>query len=496
MANDTQKRWKGLLQDWSTVSEFDTVDLECKMLTQQQIAILSSALSQYYWTTRWTNLSISKDELHKLIAEIEHALLTEEECAMPIDCGDLEDCLDESETINDIEDAIGGLGTGGFNPQNVTKPLSESAAYQQNFVNDIFTPSDSCSDTDKNKLWSIVSQLVDFLHAGNQAFNTSSTSNLTSIADGIAKMMLNIPLIGGAGNQLIADLYQYVLNALKPAYDTSVDNAFLASVKCDIFCAAIDSDCTLNMLDVLNYIESSAGLAEAADTYTFQDMIDEILGLTSSGTDYFYQLSAIQLQTLALGESFGNKSGLSAYLAQFAAAADVYDNGWKFYCSDCFTPPTSWEIVLDVANDYIPVGDEIVIRNAANLIAGTAGTATITIGYGFGMHCAGTSTQEGQKSWIMSNSPFVTFLSVRAKSVAGDTQRFDFNLSNAYNFPAWSTTNTTFGWQTDRPPSGSGGANLNYIVYRADGVGVPANSDCGQIRMKGTGDLPIFALTL
>lgn len=78
MAKDTDKRWKGLLQDWPTVAEMDTDDFEYKILNQQQIAILLAALSPYRWRTRWIDLDISKDELEKLISEIELRLMRDE----------------------------------------------------------------------------------------------------------------------------------------------------------------------------------------------------------------------------------------------------------------------------------------------------------------------------------------------------------------------------------------------------------------------------------
>jgi len=82
MAKDTDKRWKGILQDWPTVSEMDTVDIEYKALTQQQVAILLAAITPYRWKTRWINLGISKDELEGLISEIELRLMESAEMSM------------------------------------------------------------------------------------------------------------------------------------------------------------------------------------------------------------------------------------------------------------------------------------------------------------------------------------------------------------------------------------------------------------------------------
>jgi len=78
MARATDKRWKGHLIDWPTIQAMDAEDYELKPLNQQQVAILLMLLTYQKWTTRWTNLDISDDELQKYIGDIEERLMRNE----------------------------------------------------------------------------------------------------------------------------------------------------------------------------------------------------------------------------------------------------------------------------------------------------------------------------------------------------------------------------------------------------------------------------------
>jgi len=78
MARATDKRWKGHLIDWPTIQAMDAEDYELKPLNQQQVAILLMLLTYQKWTTRWTNLDITDDELQKYIGDIEERLMRNE----------------------------------------------------------------------------------------------------------------------------------------------------------------------------------------------------------------------------------------------------------------------------------------------------------------------------------------------------------------------------------------------------------------------------------
>jgi len=67
-------RWKGLQLDYTTLQSFDTIVQIPVCLTQKQVAILKALLIPAYWQTRWTNLSITPDQLQAEMAELDYQL--------------------------------------------------------------------------------------------------------------------------------------------------------------------------------------------------------------------------------------------------------------------------------------------------------------------------------------------------------------------------------------------------------------------------------------
>jgi len=68
------KDWKAVTLDWLALLEYDQVDTINICLTQRQVAILKALLSTAYWATRWTNLTISADQLDDFVAQIDSQL--------------------------------------------------------------------------------------------------------------------------------------------------------------------------------------------------------------------------------------------------------------------------------------------------------------------------------------------------------------------------------------------------------------------------------------
>jgi len=68
------RRNKGLRLDHTELLGLDNSERIHVCLTQRQVAILKAVLIPQYWETRWTNLSITKDELESAMAEIDYRL--------------------------------------------------------------------------------------------------------------------------------------------------------------------------------------------------------------------------------------------------------------------------------------------------------------------------------------------------------------------------------------------------------------------------------------
>lgn len=95
-----KKEWKAITINYTDLESFDDTLLRGVCLTQRQIAILKALLIPAYWSTRWDELTVSKDVLEGQIAAIDAAL--DLGCSVVFDCDEVEDCVEGSTqfTIN------------------------------------------------------------------------------------------------------------------------------------------------------------------------------------------------------------------------------------------------------------------------------------------------------------------------------------------------------------------------------------------------------------
>lgn len=77
-----RKQWKAVTTDYTALMAYDNVDAINLCLTQREVAILKALLMPAYWSTRWTNLTISDDELNEMVALIDAKLDTL--CEFPV----------------------------------------------------------------------------------------------------------------------------------------------------------------------------------------------------------------------------------------------------------------------------------------------------------------------------------------------------------------------------------------------------------------------------
>lgn len=66
--------WKAITLDYASLASYDDTETISICLTQRQVAILKGLLITAYWRTRWTNISISDDELQSDIALLDSQL--------------------------------------------------------------------------------------------------------------------------------------------------------------------------------------------------------------------------------------------------------------------------------------------------------------------------------------------------------------------------------------------------------------------------------------
>lgn len=411
------------------------------------------------------------------------------DCDMPLDCEEVEACLQTSPTIGGINDQV----TGGYSPENIEIPINEGKNYPD-IGNELNNPID-CGDADKNKLWGGISEFVDYSHAINLDFLEQFTA-IASKAQLVATLISAIPVVGAIGFfDEVTELAAWVFDMLRINYAANVTTDGLYELKCELFCLAVANDCNFSIQDASNYFQSDSGIMTDFSS-PILDLLGEMPSLIAlSNMQWFSAITYAQLALATLGETFVLPRSIKNYQNSFNAGAQDGSNGWQIWCDECADEYLTWTVILDFANDYEAIADEVVIRDAFNLLTTAGidpGLAGMAQAYQAGLGVAAGSNVGARRRVNFSNNPFVTFFSVNVRSLNGTTQRWDIEPGTGHNMPAWTTTSTVFGWQTDRAPALAGGANLSGFNIVIDGVSVPPFSHTRYLRLQGTGALPQF----
>lgn len=68
------KDWKAVTMDWTALQDYDHSEQLGICLTQREVAILKALLTTAYWSTRWTNLTATPDELDEFVSNLDSQL--------------------------------------------------------------------------------------------------------------------------------------------------------------------------------------------------------------------------------------------------------------------------------------------------------------------------------------------------------------------------------------------------------------------------------------
>ena len=502
MARETDKRWKGLLIDWTEIADMDSVDYELKPLNQQQTAILLALLTYQKWPTRWINLALTKSELETYIADIEQRLMRNESSSMS--CEDIEDCLEESPIIGDItsdiddlEEDTGYTGGGtGFKPSSPTKTLSQSAIYPQ-LSGDIIEPENGCDDSDKDRLWAAIKALVYKVNGYNQSLLNTFTNYATE-SEAYDMLAAFLPIIGGVSANTASSLAIALSSNLKTSYNAAVTDAFLMNIVTELFCDAY-GDCSFKLEDFISYVSNMAGGSYDAAVTTFLDVTSALAGQTT-GSGIFGALSWWQFAVLGLGEKFGVSQSIPNIINSISGAAG--DSSWKAYATDCYTHTGGWTVWLIFKGDENPSGGEIAYRNVAGLInpstVNSQGVASLEVQYGNGLHYVAASNQFANRELtILNNTALFQSCRLYARKTGGTSTNMLVDCdSNTQNNTVRQITGSSFSWTSGFPVANAAGTPAPITRWSLNFSQTLASNSCigdiAIIEFTGTGDLPIF----
>jgi len=283
----TRRRdWKAVTQDYTALQDYDDVDAINLCLTQRQVAILKAALVPQYWTTRWTNLTVSSDELNEEMSALDAAL--DEVCTLadpqlevrtnPADTcslqqspdggiqwfefADVENCIVVSPTIINITNNVTNNTTNiTNNTNNVTLNTFDIDLINNGDISiNVYPPPPTQVTPDRlcGASWYISEQLDDLIQ------QTIIDEPLMSLADWLLKVLAESGIFGAAAKIL----FDFIEDSVNPNLSTEVTDA-IPEVAEAVFCATLDRTVMITNIN--------ANLIMTADAKTaYIDAIDSV----------------------------------------------------------------------------------------------------------------------------------------------------------------------------------------------------------------------------
>lgn len=295
-------------------------------------------------------------------------------------CDEVANCIETSANVQSAINGIaGGGGNQGYNNGNSTKVAESGANYSQS-LDGLYSPENACSDADKDKLWGVVSALVDAMHDNNGDFLEDINAQAENLPKLFSELIEAIPLVQELPADDALDLAVWAVNRAYTAYLSLVDDEFLYARKCELFCLAVAQGCTINTKDIFDLYASEFGFTATAVTATFFDAVAFVTGTELSSPQYYYALSYLQLLLGVLGETFKQNRGLRWLAISARAGALNPSRAWSVYCDECSSPESEWIAVFDFSGLYQAETGETVYRlDAAKLGIWGANSTTATV---------------------------------------------------------------------------------------------------------------------
>jgi hypothetical protein len=299
-------------------------------LTEREIYLVGQIIDMLKWkNTRWIGNIVGLD--FDLISDNLEYKLSER-----MTCQNITKLLDKIETLSDKVDYV-------FNQTAIdngdTIPNEDTPAWDvttpEEFAEDFSIATDGCDAPDKDAIYAGVYQLVRYVNQVNvdALQQLSQVGNLASQID----KLISAATGGLTPFDEVAGYVEFLVTELLDEYEATVDEALLDEVTCALFCIAVDSNCTINLSDVINYYGSKLGSTALDLTSSLLNVMQFAATGTFSGDEYFYFMTTFQFITVALTDHFFNVSSMQNYKTQILAGMNSPDNDWTLLCVEC--PP-------------------------------------------------------------------------------------------------------------------------------------------------------------
>jgi len=316
---------------WDADYYKELTDDDCIVcLTEREVYIIGQIIEVIKWSkTRWIGDLLGLD--FDLIASNLEYKLSER-----MTCQNITKLLDKIASLEDKIDYI-------FNSTTVdngdTIPDENTPAWDvttpEEFAEEFSVSTDGCDDDDKSAIYAGIFQLVRYVNQVN-IDALQSLSQIGNLASQIDKL-ISAATGGLTPLDEVAAYVDFLVNELLEEYEATVTEELLETVTCDLFCIAVNSNCTINMSDVINYYGSKIGSTALDLTNSLLNVMQFAATGTFSGDEYFYFMTTFQFITVALTDHFFDVSSMMNYKTQILAGMNSPDADWMLLCDEC--PP-------------------------------------------------------------------------------------------------------------------------------------------------------------
>jgi len=299
-------------------------------LTEREVYLVGQILDMLRWkNTRWVGNLIGLD--FDLIASNLEYKLSER-----MTCQNISTLLEKITTLeNKIDYVFNSTATdNGDTPPTESTPAWDETTPEE-FAEEFSISTDGCDTDDKDAIYAGIYQLVRYVNQVN-IDALQSMSQLGNLASQIDKL-ISAATGGLTPFDEVASYVEFLMTELIDEYEATVDEALLETVTCDLFCIAIDSNCTINLSDVINYYGSKIGSTALDLTNSLLNVMQFAATGTFSGDEYFYFMTTFQFITVALTDHFFDVDSMENYKTQILAGMNSPDNDWTLLCDEC--PP-------------------------------------------------------------------------------------------------------------------------------------------------------------
>lgn len=466
---------KLVVQDWDVLTRYNEVN-SLRYITPRQMAALISLAETLGWKTRYLNPP-EQDVIDEFKSETIYNLMTEIAfCALVIGC------ITDDE---DVRDALNQWFVDQITNTSSTVYQAIQQVYQQNVGGQPMPPDISGQelyDTDcvEDVVFGAIVYMIDQMELNNVDAQEVA-EEITNVLERVNLLLGAIPVFETLPVDEVIEYAQTLwTDDLFEAYNAAVTSEYLNTLKCDLFCIALDNNCTLSIDLMFSYF---MGRIAADPTNTLLQLIQYLVAGVWTGTEIPDTFFAIQLIAMKLGNQFFELVGLKQVVGYMAIGAHMPDSTWIELCDEC---PTNWSSILDFEiSDY-------------GFVLSTIGDYTEGVGFTDTEQDVGAARYRGLNAGLTLSTPAdVTYAEMVFEYTAGHLDSSGDSTAALYNESAVFEIQVTIPAVPVSPLTGDDDITFNIInVQLLCGVQFGETDPGGSCTLKmltlyGTGDKPI-----